>query len=168
VLLAAPGQLQRSAPFELSQTKEDKRMGYASYLEDIVQRLNSDLGKIKTEINAKKAASEKQRDYVRALLNQCERTLTQLLNLVTDPELDTTFGALELKEEIKKLTEKVKSRDAKVRRLNRELSEMEGELIEARRSNKKLKKDLDFAQNPGKFYDQYSTPEQIRKLKPNR
>ncbi len=40
-------------------------MGYASFLEDIVQRLNSDLGKIKTEINAKKVASEKQKDYVR-------------------------------------------------------------------------------------------------------
>lgn len=143
-------------------------MGYASFLEDIVQRLNSDLGKIKTEINAKKVASEKQKDYVRALLSQCERTLLQLMNLVTDPKLDTTFGAIELKEETNKLSEKLKSRDAKVRRLNRELAEMEGDLIEARRANKKLRKDLDFAQNPDKFYDKYSTPEQIRKLKPNR
>jgi len=143
-------------------------MGYASYLEDIVQRLNSDLGKIKGEITANKVATERQRDYVKALLNQCERTLTQVLNLVTDPRLDTTFGALTLKQENEKLTEKLKSRDARIRKQNRDLSEMEGELIETKRANKKLRRDLEFAQNPGKFYDKYSTPEQIRRFKPNR
>jgi len=143
-------------------------MGYVSYLEDIVQRLNSDLGKIRTEINSTKVPSERQKDHVKALLNQCERIMHQLLTTVTDPRLDTTFGMIELKEENQKLTEKVKSKDARIRKLNKELSEMEGELIVERRTNKQLRKDLEFMENPDKFYDAYSSPEKIRKFKSNR
>lgn len=140
-------------------------MGYASYFEDIIQRLNSDLGKIRSEIKSTKVPSERQKDYLAALTRQCERVLQQILNIVTDPRLDTTFGMLKLEEENRKLREKLKSKESHIKKLNRELSEMEGELIEERRANKIMRKDLEFMENPDKFYDTYSTPEMIRKHK---
>lgn len=143
-------------------------MGYASYLEDIIQRLNSDLGKIKAEVNATKVPSGRQKDYLKALARQCERVLQQILNIVTDPRLDTTFGMLKLEEENKKLRKELKIKETRIRELNRELSDMEGTLIDERRMNKRLRKDLEFMENPDKFYDAYSSPEMIKKNKLSR
>jgi len=140
-------------------------MGYASLLEDIIQRLSSDLGMIKAEIESTKVPTAKQKEHVKALLNRCEGILNQLLTHATDPKLDITFGALTLKEENKKLREQMKSKDALVKKLRREASEMEGQIIELGRANKILRKELDFAQNPDKYYDKYSQPEMIQNYK---
>jgi chromosome segregation ATPase len=153
-------------------------MGYASYLEDIIHRLNSDLDKIRSEVTSTKIPGERQRDYstalkmqkdyLSALTKQCERVLEQVLNIVTDPRFDATFGMLKLEEENRVLKETLASRESQIRALNRKLSEMEDELIEAKRANKKMRKDLEFMENPDKFYDRYSTPEMIRKHKRNK
>lgn len=68
-------------------------MGWASYLEDIVDKLNSDLNQVKRDTSEGLDRSAQ----VRALIRVCERFLAGInehLELATDPDLDLANASL--------------------------------------------------------------------------
>lgn len=72
-------------------------MGWASYLEDIVDKLNSDLNQVRRDTSEGLDRSAQ----VRALIRVCERFLAGInehLELATDPELDLANELIKLRE----------------------------------------------------------------------
>lgn len=72
-------------------------MGWASYLEDIIDKLNSDLDRVKRDTSS----GLNQSAHVQALVRVCERFLVAIdehLELATDPKLDLAHEVVTLRE----------------------------------------------------------------------
>ena len=72
-------------------------MGWTSYLEDIIDKLNSDLDRVKRDASV----GLNQSAHVQALIRVCERFLAAInehLDLATDPKLDLAHELFTLRE----------------------------------------------------------------------
>lgn len=134
-------------------------MGWASYLENIVERLNSDLNQIKKDyrdIGTKKTVSTYEIEKrLHALIRVCEsfvRDINAHLEIATDPELSLADEVLELREKVKILEDtqnKLSEMDEKCNRLQMDFDRANGragknfaELEEMKKMYRKLEKDF--------------------------
>lgn len=72
-------------------------MGWASYLEDIIDKLTSDLDRVKRD----SSVGLNQSAHVQALVRVCERflaTINEHLEFATDPKLDMAYELTKLQE----------------------------------------------------------------------
>src|SRR4051812_28956370 len=115
-------------------------MGYASYLEDVIDRLTDDLNALRSSIGGtgkKKRSDRQDRQHAIALLRMCEKALGELtknLDLVTDPALDWPAANEALQKEltqsgdrIKELEGTLEERDMVIKRLRAEVVRLQNE-----------------------------------------
>lgn len=139
-------------------------MGWVSYLEDKLDRLNSDLEQIKKHRDPRgkrKLATSEDENRLHALIRVCERFVRDInrhLEIATDPELNLADELLQLRNENQVLREKVKVLDdtqssltqivqrcsqlqKDFDRANRRASKHYAQLEELSRRHKKLEKE---------------------------
>lgn len=141
-------------------------MGWASYLEDILNRLGDDLRDLRMQLG-REGWSVRREAEARSLLRRCEDLVRELIanwSYATDPQLDL---AHELSQAIRRRDSAV----AELRRAEEEISALRTELANTKklvraadkalsslkRERRKLleKFDLDFDLDPGRIYDKY-------------
>src|SRR5215218_5819914 len=113
-------------------------MGWASFLENILQRLNSDLDLIKESRNADRRKPTKETErHLNALIRVCEKFMAEIrthLDLATDPDVDVAHEIIELRKQNAALTTKVAL-----------LAETEIKLANTQSRCQQLQKDFDHA-----------------------
>ncbi len=154
-------------------------MGYASYLEDIRDRLAEDLDLMTRGLkeleesrydgsDASLITGQVQR--ITTIHRQCEALLSEidrLLDLATAPEVDVAFQLTKAREENQK-------QKVKYQILYRQLAETDEKLRKAQEENKKIKKELNRLTrklDDPRFFkaaiDAYSDSDSIEHHKPN-
>jgi predicted nuclease with TOPRIM domain len=124
-------------------------MGWASYLEDIIERLSSDLDEIR---NASTPDIERPAK-LRALIRVCERFIADInehLEVATDPQLDLANELIKLKEANRRLglkanlleenQQRLKELETKYSNLEKRFNEVNGKSAKRYAEMKELEK----------------------------
>ena len=153
-------------------------MGWVSYLEDKIERLQDSIRFMKPALDAVEAPEKDVRDKAIKAVKDAEALLEEAqahLELATSPELDFAHEIKALQGEIRRLECEVRQAQGEARRIEHEYAEYYAELQDANREIKSLKKknrslektiDKIAHENPGAALDVYSTPGMMKKHKP--
>lgn len=155
-------------------------MGWVSYIEDNLERLNDSIRREEAALEDKKHPTEEQRRAGLRTLNDAKVILAEMQQhweLATSPELDLAHEIMNLKKCINSLQsdltvakrEAGESNHESARRFA-ELQDAKHEITEYRKENRKLKEQFEkVARNhPDAAYEAFSTPSMLREHKPNR
>lgn len=154
-------------------------MGWVSYLEDISERLTDDLARLDKLVAPDGTAPvnvwvEVRTVFAKALITV--RDLRQHLDLATDPEVDLSARIIQLERENRRLKQELDGKSSGSRELEVKVTTLTGQLADAKsrareseKHNRKLQAQLAQAHttNPAGVYDAYSTPDRIKRHKPN-
>jgi chromosome segregation ATPase len=153
-------------------------MGYASYLEDIRERLDQQIATLRAAQHDPAARAEQSNREAQSLLAACEQTLSQvddLMELVSDPHFDLAYEITQLDKEKADLQSEIKRLNEQRTKLLDHVRRLEGERTSFREQLKRLKSELDtrneeyeslLLENPAAAYDAYSSPAHMRDAKP--
>lgn len=153
-------------------------MGWASYLEDKIKRLESSIHMARKVFNSRAALDEHQIRAGLKALADAEVILAeayQHLELATSPELDAAHALLQEKRKVRSLENEVESREIERKRFEREAAERYAELVDAKREIKKLHGELKKNEklvekltesNYGAAVDVFTSEGRIKKYKP--
>lgn len=153
-------------------------MGYASYLEDIRERLDEQAVALRAALEQPSARATEIKREAQSLLDACERTLRQvdeLMELVSDPHFDLAYEITELDREKAELQREVTRLGAQRVRLLDHVQRLEDEQKRLKQERKRLAseialKDEEYESllraNPAAAYEAYSTPAHLREAKP--
>ena len=154
-------------------------MGYASYLEDIHERLSRDLVSFRRIVEAPDTSGLEAKRKAQSLLNACEGVLKEierLQELVKDPRFDLAYEVTQLDEERRELEAEISQLKLKRDRALAHAHRLEGESKGLRRKVRRLEresaqKDEQYEKllrtNPDAAYELYSSEDQIKKGKRN-
>ncbi len=154
-------------------------MGWASYLEDISERLTDDLARLEKLVGPKGAAPVNVWVEVRTVLTKASNTVRDLqnhLDLATDPDVELSARVIELERENRRLRQELDGKSSGSRELEVKVTTLMGQLADAKsrakeseKRNRKLQEQLTQAHtsNPGGVYNAYSTADRIKRHKPN-
>lgn len=153
-------------------------MGYASYLEDIRERLDQQAVALRAALQEPSARAAAIKRQAQSLLDACERTLRQvdeLTELVSDPHFDLAYEITQLDREKAELQSEIKGLEGQRSGL---VDHVRGLEADRKRSKEELKRlesevalrDKDYESllraNPAAAYEAYSTPAHMREAKP--
>jgi hypothetical protein len=149
-------------------------MGWASYLEDIVDRLDDDLRSFRSRIvearvSAPRIPTREDWDTILGWVSNAEHVLLELrshLELATDPDSDPAAELIVVERQVRNL----QLGAGELVSLKREAAKLREDNKRLRRDNRALRDRLDaaFKADPGSVYDAFSTPDMIRKHKRDR
>jgi hypothetical protein len=154
-------------------------MGWVSYLEDITERLNDDLAALSGVIGGKREAPKEVWVEVQTVLTRATNTLRDLLNhldLATDPDVKLYEYAIDLERKNRQLESDLAVELHRSAQLTVKLDQLNGKLADAKtrlKSSEKVNKELQaklaaaFISRPDDIYAAYSTPDRIKRLKPD-
>ncbi len=146
-------------------------MGWASYLEDIQDRLSNDHHHLRAVLDRPSSHSAELQGHARALLVACEGVLLSIrehLELATDPEFDLSFEIAELDREkaalerqVVELSARRSELDGQIKDMQSGLKELKIELKHQRQLSKLKDDDLEkrLRANPDAAYELYGPPE---------
>jgi chromosome segregation ATPase len=152
-------------------------MGFASYLEDIRDRLLENVSSINAALEQKNASET--RAQAKALLVACERVLDSInchLDIATDPQVNLAFEVTELEGQQRRLQVSVALLEGEKERLRVAIEQLQQDkhtlmvqLKQLRKENRKKDEEFDALAkgNMAAAYDRYTTPERMKKMKPN-
>lgn len=155
-------------------------MGWASYLEDQLERLQESVRLIKPALEEGRQAQKRDRREAIKALKAAEAILAEAeahLDLATYPELDLASENRRLKDDIRRLQGEVTVAESAARKAQKEAANYYAELVDAMREvselkkkNKNLGKKIDklISDDFGKAVDATLTPGMLKKHKPNR
>ena len=109
-------------------------MSFASYIEDMIDRLNDAIYKVNVQYNEKKDTEQQYRaslsiqQQCRVLLSNVRSELYSNLELATDPKIDLAYELRLEKEANLELQNSVDAKMDKIEKLNKELSKKNNEL----------------------------------------
>jgi hypothetical protein len=149
------------------QLDEEGYLGYASYLEDIreIQQELTTLGRLFRERLPALEGRGVDSSLLRAGLARLEHLVNQigdLLELATDPQVDLAYNVRILERQNQALTAKVSELDKTADAQAQELQSSRREIVTLKRQLQ----DLSDAKT-GAIYEEYLSPDLIRKGKPN-
>lgn len=149
-------------------------MGYVSYLEDIIERFNSNLSSIREatappgsarktgmtlqqaelerNIRLNKTVKQQKVELDRLLLN-CEGLLNELMELATNPEILLADEVRRLTDENTNLKDTIKRGRSVIKELRDGYNKAGKALDEKNKLIKSLKEELAILQDPASFYD---------------
>ena len=116
-------------------------MGYASYMEDILDRSNRDLDKATSALAASNISSDRRDDALRALADAkvLLRKIQTVWDVATDPQLDLAHEVMQQREVIRRLEGDVELAKRKRERVEQEVTRARQDSEKARQENRKLK-----------------------------
>ena len=153
-------------------------MGYASYLEDIRERIDQQIGVLRAALEDPSARAAELKREAQSLLDACQQTLRQvdeLSELVTDPHFDLALEITELDKEKAELQSEINRLEAQRSALHAHVRSLERDRKDLKDERKRLKsqialKDDEYEallrENPAAAYEAYSTPAHMRDAKP--
>lgn len=144
-------------------------MGYASYLENIRElrdHLASLANDFRDQLPALDSAGVKGGHMLRAAISRLEsiaEQVTALIELATDPKVDLAYKVGALESQSQALARRVSELEASLQSRDAELKAKRTQVL-------RLKRDLqDFEDaKTGAIYDEYVSPEMIKKHKPDK
>lgn len=154
-------------------------MGWASYLEDHIKRLETSIHMAESTFESELALDAQQRKAGLAALAGAKAIIAQAwqhLDLATSPELDAAHALLEANRSIKLLEGKVAAEELQKERFERKAAESSAELVDANneidRLNAELKKSEKLvsklmADDFGSAVDAFTSENRIKKHKPD-
>jgi chromosome segregation ATPase len=161
-------------------------VGFVSYMEDIQQAKDSlriEIRDVKADlergVTQQRQAVERAKALVRAaerLVETIDTNVGYYLSLATDPSVELVDMIEGLRSTKRQLEAEVAQRSSVVRELRAEQSRLDEQIntlkVErdaARKEARQASRDFELlaAANQAAAYDMYSSPEQIRRLKPN-
>jgi len=160
-------------------------VGYASYLEDIRERLDQQAVALRAALQepftraaeTKRQSAETKRQ-AQSLLDACERTLRQvdeLTELVSDPHFDLAYEITQLDQEKAELQNEIKRLEGQRSGLVDHVRGLEADRKSSKAELKRLKREVALREkdyesllraNPAAAYEAYSTPVHLREAKP--
>ena len=116
-------------------------MGYASYMEDILDRSNRDLDKATGALAASNISSARRDDALHALADAkvLLRKIQTVWDVATDPQLDLAHEVMQQREVIRRLEGDVELAKHKRERVEQEVTRARQDSEKARQENRKLK-----------------------------
>lgn len=147
-------------------------VGYASYLEDILNRLGHDLRGLGATLDASGWSTAREVE-ARKLLRRSEELVYDILQhweYATDPHLDLAHELVRVKQERAKAIAECERFQDDVAALRRELADakkanraLDKALHTAKRERRRTKEVLEaaFEEDPARIYEQYTKPDQI-------
>lgn len=112
-------------------------MGYASYMEDILDRSNRDLDKARSALEAPDPSIARRNDALRALAGAKAllRKIQEVWDVATDPQLDLAHEVIQQREVIRRL-------EGDVEQAKHERERVEQEVMRARQDTVKAKQEI--------------------------
>jgi SMC interacting uncharacterized protein involved in chromosome segregation len=154
-------------------------MGWASYIEDITDRLTDDLARIRSVIGERVDVAPEVWVEVRTILAKAENSVRDLINhldLATDPDVELSAYSINLERKIRTLEQDlaIERRSTtelrlKLDRLEEKLNVSKVELKASKKAHRALQDKLEnaFDVDAKSIYDAFSTADQIKRGKPN-
>lgn len=133
-------------------------MGYPSYLEDIVERFNSNLTSISAATSPQAPgrygqAPQQQRFEVERLVKNCQGLLSELMDLATNPDIKLADEVRHVRAENEELKKTIERGRGVIKEL-RHGYETCGRVLEQKKVQiAELNEEIEFLKNPGKVYD---------------
>jgi chromosome segregation ATPase len=153
-------------------------MGYASYFEDIRDRLDERAGALRRALDDGSMPAAEIKRQAQSLLDAWEQTrkeFDELAELARDPHFDLAFEIAELDREKAELQREITGLEVRRVRLQSHNDRLETEGKELKREQKRLRREIAakdeeleafVRKNPAAALDAYSTPAHIREGKP--
>jgi chromosome segregation ATPase len=153
-------------------------VGFASYLEDIRERLDEQAVALRAALLDPSARDAEIKRQAQSLLDACERTLRQvdeLTELVSDPHFDLAYEITQLDGEKAELQSEIKKLEVQLSGLVDHVRRLEADRKRFREELKLLKSEIALRDkeyeallraNPVAAYEAYSTPARMREAKP--
>jgi chromosome segregation ATPase len=166
------------ADHDMSTNTGEVGMAYASYLEDIHERLDQQIVGLRTALEDPSVRVAEIKREAQFLLDACERTLRQvdeLRELVSDPHFDLAYEITQLDKEKAELQSEIKLLEAERSRLVGHMRTLERDRKSFKRNLKRLESEIALREkeyeallreNPAAAYEVYSTPAHMREAKP--
>ena len=145
-------------------------MGYASYLEDIRDRLSDNLQGLRTSL-ARTEGSIDIRPHAQSLLTACEQVIADIsrhLDMASDPSMDAAAEVFQLREQNSYLLVSIGRLSKENLRLSQDVQQLANCTQELEQENRRHTEDISILQKQNvSVLDRYGAPKRNRRPKPN-